>query len=405
MPIHSQAVLVNILAMLAVTGVLIVPVTETDRGIAPYFHLEIWLVYLVAMLPISSLLALVLPFLRRITYGIAVLSILLTGLVVIPETAEIIAMFERTNFVIGCLIRGGIAFVFMLGLMSALGDSLPRWTSPRNVVAWVMGLLMATALPTLLVIQRSEELVRESVEASLQSRWATAYRSFAEYRRLAGDNSEAAQRQEINYSSQVKIVKQMLEQPLPPQAPEWIRIVNARMLAQLNRTDEALAILQKNENPQQVGEIEQLRGTIAEQTGDWATAKVAFAKAIEWAETNPEAATSKMGLQQGLTGLAYAQRKSGDYVAAEQTYRRLLEASPTPETYFLLALFYEDSQQAELAAEFAQKASDAKPDRFRDAARKLQARLRTQQVGCLLVEPTPGGESAPSSDGSATLKR
>ena len=84
-------------------------------------------------------------------------------------------------------------------------------------------------------------------------------------------------------------------------------------------------------------------------------------------------------------GQAYCLRKLGQYSAAEQAYRQLLLLSPTPDTHFLLAQFYEDTQQSTAAAAHARQAAQLAPGRFAEPVRQMSRRLATASFGCFAI--------------------
>jgi tetratricopeptide (TPR) repeat protein len=91
------------------------------------------------------------------------------------------------------------------------------------------------------------------------------------------------------------------------------------------------------------------------------------------------------GLLQATTGIAYCQRKLGHYADAEATYQQVLTLSPTADSHFLLAQFYEDAQQAEKARTHARRAMALAPTRYRQEGEKLIRKLTVYHFGCLSV--------------------
>jgi tetratricopeptide (TPR) repeat protein len=88
---------------------------------------------------------------------------------------------------------------------------------------------------------------------------------------------------------------------------------------------------------------------------------------------------------QATTGIAYCQRKSGRYAEAEANYQQVLALSPTADSYYLLAQFYEDTQQAEQARTHARQAMELDPARYGQKGEKLIRKLTVSDFGCLGV--------------------
>jgi tetratricopeptide (TPR) repeat protein len=165
----------------------------------------------------------------------------------------------------------------------------------------------------------------------------------------------------------------LVADPLPADANDSIRLQRARQLAILGRTEEALDALPNIDDP----DVANLRGTIHEARGEWALALAAFqsAKAANTGQTPARI--------RAITGIAYAQRKAGDYVAAEASYQELLALAPSAETHFLLAQFYEDAQNAGKATHHARQAILLHPERYRKDGEQLIRKLSVFQFGCL----------------------
>ena len=81
-------------------------------------------------------------------------------------------------------------------------------------------------------------------------------------------------------------------------------------------------------------------------------------------EARPESPARAAGVLRATTGIAYCLRKLGRYAEAEVAYREVLALSPTADSHFLLAQFYEDAQQAGKAREHARRAIELAPDRY-----------------------------------------
>lgn len=171
--------------------------------------------------------------------------------------------------------------------------------------------------------------------------------------------------------------------PLPDSAGPLARVDRARDLAILGDTDAALNVLSDRriaaiEDP----EVMNLRGTIHETRSEWKAARDWYRRARWASEGLPASEAGLATLLQAQRGIAYAERKAGRTPEAEAAYRELLALSPTADTHFLLAQFYEDGQQADLARTHARRAMDLDPRRYAREGRQLIDKLQTVHFGC-----------------------
>jgi hypothetical protein len=188
--------------------------------------------------------------------------------------------------------------------------------------------------------------------------------------------------------------------PMRPYPTTRERLDRARALAMLGRTDEALGVLKPVDDPLWQPDVENLRGTIHETRGDWESGLTAYRAAHAAWERRPESPARAAGQLRATTGTAYCLRKLGRYDEAEGAYQELLSRSPTAETHFLLAQFYDDAQQAAKAREHARRAIDLAPDRYKQDGENLIRKLSVYQFGCWGVFEAEGSGTAPGgSDG------
>ena len=173
--------------------------------------------------------------------------------------------------------------------------------------------------------------------------------------------------------------------PLTATATLDQRLERAQALAMLGRSHEALELLSGVHEPAVTAEVQTLCGTIYEHRGAWQAALDAYQRArVAW-EARPASAERAAGLLQAVTGMAYAQRKSGDYSAAAKTYEQVLALAPTADSHFLLAQFYEDAQQAGPARHHARVAMTMAPQQYQQQGSRLINKLAVYHFGCLGV--------------------
>lgn len=150
----------------------------------------------------------------------------------------------------------------------------------------------------------------------------------------------------------------------------------ARQLAMLGR--EAAAVEHLDTQPLTTPEALNLLGTIEETRSNWPAAETHFRGALSATEAR------ELRLP-ALTGLAYSLRKQGRYRDAEATYRQIWDLAPTADTAFLVAQFYEDTQQPAAASTFTRRAMELDPRRYSAAGTRLLETLRTRHFGCFVV--------------------
>jgi tetratricopeptide (TPR) repeat protein len=160
---------------------------------------------------------------------------------------------------------------------------------------------------------------------------------------------------------------------------------HARNLAMLGRADRALEVLNAIDERDNTVDIDRLRAAIHEHQSDWAAALACYGLLAQACQSQPDSEARRAALAAAVRGIAYCQRKSGNYGEAEAAYRQLLAIEPTADAHFLVAQFYEDAQQAEAARLHAAKAMELAPERYASPARELIQKLSVHQFGCLGV--------------------
>ncbi len=182
-----------------------------------------------------------------------------------------------------------------------------------------------------------------------------------------------------------RIVAELTDQaakPLALHATDAERYERARVLAVLGRTSEGLAVLASSPSLSESLPAALLRGTIHETRREWTAELAALSRARELLEEQSPSPERDADLIHTVTGLAFAHRKLGDNPAAAAAYSELLRLSPTADTHFLLAQFYEDTQQGRPAQFHARQAMQLAPDRYTRPAGQLVNKLRTTHFTC-----------------------
>lgn len=191
----------------------------------------------------------------------------------------------------------------------------------------------------------------------------------------------AAVRRELDRS--VAELRRRVAVPLSGSVSPSARVDRARDLAILGDTDAALKVLSDRRIAAvQDPEVLSLLGTIHETRSEWTAAGDWYRRARRASEDLPASETRQALRLQAQRGIAYAERKAGRTPAAEAAYRELLALSPTADTHFLLAQFYEDAQQTDLAHRHVRQAMSLDPQRYEKPGRELIDKLQTVHFGC-----------------------
>lgn len=191
----------------------------------------------------------------------------------------------------------------------------------------------------------------------------------------------AALRRDLDRS--VAGLRRRVAVPLSGSANSLAQVDRARDLAILGDTDAALKVLSDRriaavEDP----EVMNLLGTIHETRSEWTAAGDWYRRARRASADLPASETRQALRLQAQRGIAYAERKAGRTPEAEAAYRELLALSPTADTHFLLAQFYEDAQQTDLAHQHVRQAMSLDPRRYGKPGRELVDKLQTVHFGC-----------------------
>lgn len=298
---------------------------------------------------------------------------------------------------LACAVARSMVALFVATAAAAIASIYAcRQQGPARIGQWfLLPLALFTAfsfalLPAAYVASRCEYQTNRLREILDQSR-------LEEARRLAAnilDLNPAAQFQGKPLrdwgrilEGQVRAITARVASPLPESASADEQLERARELAILDRVPEALALLLPLvERPQPSPEACVLQGTILQTTEDWNGA-LRWYRPLVKESAFPGKTGAATQLQIAATrGIAFCERKRGDYPAAEAAYLRLLQLSPRAETHFLLAQFYEDTQQAQRAGEHARRAITLAPARYQADGDRLIDRLVVRQFGCLAAD-------------------
>jgi len=239
-------------------------------------------------------------------------------------------------------------------------------------------------------VSRLEELLDEARVAESR-RLAHQLLAFDPSVRLPGspprpDEEMPLERLVKTLDRHVEELEAHVSRPLAPDAVDEDRLVRAEQLAMLGREPEAADVLTSLiDVPHADPRACNLLGLILETCEDFPAALAAFEQAAALWEVQSPSADRTSGLAQAVRGIAYAERKLGHYPTADTAYQRLLAIAPTADTHFLLAQFYEDTQQSAAARVHARRAMALAPEEYSLPGRELIDSLAVRHFGCLPV--------------------
>ncbi len=375
-----------------------------ERGEAafPFVWRDVAVVQLLAALPLAGWLA---AWMRRRlasgATGVMGAVLLGTGVVVVAGGAPGgLVEAGRESAVVAGIARAVVGLMVALGAVlvaevligaGPCGAPLGR----RDVLVAALGLAALLVLPGTYVGARCRHDHAQWAGLLEQSRLAEAQALGVGLQTL---DPEAAWRGRAlrgvlaEVERGVRELEARVAAPLPDNTSDATRLDRAYDLAMLGRTGDALDMLDglaAPDSPQAAG----ARGLIHETREEWAEARRWYARAERAWEALPPSPEREAGRLDAARGTGYSARKSGLLVDAETAYQKVLALAPTADSHFLLAQFYEDTQQAMPARAHALRAMALAPGRYAEDGRKLIDKLVTLHFGCLGVFNAERGAS------------
>jgi tetratricopeptide (TPR) repeat protein len=186
----------------------------------------------------------------------------------------------------------------------------------------------------------------------------------------------------IGLDRAVEDLERNVSNPLPASASDEIRLSRARDLAMLGRTREALGELSQSDSLDRSPDAAILRGAILQTREEYASSLAAFERAADLLKPAVPSPDRTAALVAAHSGIAFAHRKLGHNAAAEAAYQRVLALNSSADTHYLLAQFYEGTQQAAKAQFHARQAMALDPDRYSQPGQRLIDKLITHHFGC-----------------------
>jgi tetratricopeptide (TPR) repeat protein len=292
-----------------------------------------------------------------------------------------------------------VCFLSALPLAASFAALLQlRFSFSKHLLALLaLETLVLLVIPRLYIHARCSRDVATVVGLFEQSR-------FGEAQTLLMGLKKLSPRRKINGYSLLRLSADMdravhnldlrVAPPLSPIASDQDRYSRARDLAMLGRTTAALATLESSPTLSSWPAAAALRGTIHESLSRWPAALDSYTGARTAWHSRPDSPERTAGLIQAATGIGYSQRKLGRLAEAEAAFQEVLRLAPTADSHFLLAQFYEDTQQSTKAQSHAGQAISLDPQKYTRRAEQLIDKLQTSHFGCLTVFSTKSNNFA-----------
>lgn len=281
-----------------------------------------------------------------------------------------------------------VYFLAALPLSSYLATQLlqPRLSPSFNFLALELAILFL--IPAFYIHARTQSDIARLIELTRQSRFGEADQVGHRIIQLmprATWNGKPLGDFSTSLDETVARLEKTAAQPLADDANYQERLARAEALAMLGRTDQALAVLDAFNALAEDAAACNLRGTIFETRRQWRLARDWYATATTTWQMATDSPEKTAGLMRAIMGVAFCERKLGRLREAEIAWREFLALAPTADSHFLLAQFYEDTQQTAKSRLHAREAMNLDPDRYHGPGQRLLNNLVTSHFGCLGV--------------------
>jgi hypothetical protein len=346
-----------------------------DSVPAPFVWIDVTLVQLLCSLPLAAAIA------ARVNEGGGRVLCWPLGIACFVATAALWST-GSPRWAIALSAATGAMLLVVQGLRSSSPLGAP--TEKAGTVA-LLGVAVMIGLPWVYLAARSNHDNGQLAELLSQSRLGEA--AELARRMLAVDPHRPFQEQPLrvlsaNLDQTVREIESRVVAPLSPSDNNEAQMSRARDLAILGRTSQALAQVNLSESVADSPDGLLLRGTIHQSRQEWLASAESFHRAAKTIESLPTSPERTVGLVTAATGVAFAERKLGHNAAAEAAYQQVLTLDPSADTHFLLAQFYEGTQQAAKAQHHARQAMALAPDRYQQPGQRLIDKLVTHHFGC-----------------------
>ncbi|QDU10030.1 tetratricopeptide repeat protein [Gimesia aquarii] len=367
----------------------------------PYVRSDIIIVSLLCMLPLALLLSewvCVELKRRRFQLFLLVQSLFFIGTLIIliqaVNNAQSSSTFSGGDAWESLVLRPTVAFFVMTSLLLVVGNLvLTQETTQiksKGALVWFLALLTALVVPTFYVESRVDEVVTNIEEYIASGRLGDARRLTREVTVLspwaeidsksAGDVAHDLDRACYDLEQSLAFMKL---RPVPSEEQTYHA---ARLHTILGQPTKAIRLLEPWSDKSSTSPLTlQLLGNIYQHQENWVNSERYFRRSLKAWQKLPKSEQQQVGIVSAWKGIAFAERKRGNYEAAENAYLSALLLAPTADQHFLLAQFYEDTQQTAKAHKHAQQAMVLNPTHYETSGKKLIGSLQQQHFGCLSV--------------------
>ncbi|QDT90376.1 tetratricopeptide repeat protein [Gimesia algae] len=368
----------------------------------PYLRVDIAIVCFVCMLPLAILSS---DWLFRVFSHHSPPLFKLVQIIFYTGAAGILIIALTNNHPNGTLssydawesmiLRPVLAFWLMLTLCLIEGQISGRGkcsdpTFKPGVLLWGLALITAVLVPSIYIQSRVDEIVTTVDESLGSGRLGDARHLTREVCVLApwqkigglpaGDLARDLDR------SCFEIERNLEYMQLESNESEEATYQRARLLTILGKRSAALRLLAPWKDQKTVSPLTcQLLGNIYQHQELWGESERWYRKSLNAWKRLTHSEQQQAGIVSAWKGIAFAERKRGNYEEAESAYLSALSLAPTADQHYLLAQFYEDTQQTSKAREHATQAMSLNADRYGKSGQKLITSLQQQHFGCLNV--------------------
>ena len=400
-PDRSPIILLAII-LACLTGWWVSTVRDAESLSLPYLRVDIAIVCFVCMLPLVMLSS---DWLFRVFSHHSPPLFKLVQIIFYTGAAGILIMALTSSHPNGTLsrydawesmiLRPVLSFWLMMTLCLIEGQISKRGktsesSSKQGFLIWGLALMTAVLVPAIYIQSRVDEIVT-TVEESLGSgRLGDARRLTREVCVLApwqkiGDLPAGDLARDLDRSC-YEIERNLGFMQLEPVGSEEAAYQQARLLTILGKGEAAIRLLAPWKDQKTVSPLTcQLLGNIYQQQEQWGESERWYQKSLNAWKRLPHSEQQQAGIVSAWKGIAFAERKRGNYEEAESAYLSALSLAPTADQHYLLAQFYEDTQQTSKAREHALQAMALNADRYGKSGQKLITSLQQQHFGCLNV--------------------
>lgn len=291
-------------------------------------------------------------------------------------------------------LRPALAFWIMTSAVLAVGNlpgcQQPVQTARQGIVVWGLVWITALLVPSFYIQSRVIEMVTTIDEYLGSGRMGDARVLTREvcilspWEKMGGmPVGDLARDLDLDCHGIEQSLALMNRRPVHS---EEYTYHEARLLTILGRRAAAVRLLEPwTGKPSTSPLTYQLLGNIFQQQENWPDSERQYQRALKAWQKLPRSEQQQAGIVSAWKGIAFAERKRGNYEEAEAAYLSTLSLAPTADQHFLLAQFYEDTQQTTKARDHAQQAMALDAARYGVSGKKLITSLQQQHFGCLNV--------------------